>query len=71
VSVQQAHAFIRYVREHPGELQPPEEPSVAWAVEAGKKLGFSFSEVDLRTAHRQDWALRRLAAGSQADDARS
>ena len=70
MSVQQAHAFIRYLREHPGELQPPEEPTIAWAVEAGKTLGFSFSEADLKTAHQQDWALRRLAGDSKGEATR-
>jgi hypothetical protein len=63
MSIQQAHAFIRYAREHAGELPLPEEPTIAWVMEVAKGAGFDFSEAELRTAHRQDWLLRRLASG--------
>jgi hypothetical protein len=66
VSVQDAHAFIRLLRENP-ELAPQGKLTMARFIEAGRVAGYSFDEDDLRAAHAHDWVLRGLGFRPQTD----
>jgi hypothetical protein len=64
MSLQDAHAFIVWLREHSEGITLGDE-TMAGVIEAGKAAGFSFDEADLRAAHAHDWVLRWIALRSQ------
>jgi hypothetical protein len=64
MSLQDAHAFIVWLREHSEGVTLGDE-TMAGVIEAGKAVGFSFDEADLRAAHAHDWVLRWIALRSQ------
>ena len=61
MSVEDAHAFIRHLREHAEEPGTRDSTSMAAVIEAGRAAGYTFDEEDLRAAHLHDWLLRWLA----------
>ena len=61
MSLQDAHAFIRHLREHSEDPALRESTSMAALIEAGRAAGYTFDEEDLRAAHLHDWVLRWLA----------
>jgi predicted ribosomally synthesized peptide with nif11-like leader len=66
MSVKDAHAFVRRLRENP-ELVPRETLTMEGVIEAGRAAGYTFDEDDLRAAHAHDWVLHGLAFRSQTD----
>jgi hypothetical protein len=66
MTLQDAHAFIRWLREHPEDLAIGDEQTMAGVIEAARAAGYSFDETELRAAHGHDWVLRWLAARPQA-----
>ena len=68
MSLQDAHAFIRRLREHPEGVELAER-TMAGLIDAGRAAGFSFDEADLRNAHAHDWVLRWLALRPQTGSA--
>jgi hypothetical protein len=64
MSLQDAHAFIARLREHPEGITLADD-TMAGVIEAGRAAGFSFDEADLRAAHAHDWVLRWLALQRQ------
>ena len=68
MSVQLALSFIRQVRQDEAlrrDLAPlDDEASLSRLIEVAAAAGFCFTEEELQSAHKHDWAMRRARYGA-------